>query len=402
MGLNKKKTIWRHVSEFEIFQNGDCFFPQLLSACQAAQESIHISLYWFESGTVANEFIDVFLQARSRGVVVTLLLDRIGSYDLNAADQARLIEAGVIMSWYNPIQLHNLHLIFQRDHSKLFIIDRSTLFIGGTGIADIFSASHSSQSWRENMFRIQGSIIEDALAALLKKWKSSKTKLHEKTPRDFNVNALSQSFTYYQPQGILLESRNALWLESRSTSQRSILKEIIHRIKQSQREITLVTAYFAPSARLRYALKKAAKRGGKVKLLVPGIESDHPIFIRAGQYYYNGLLKHGVQIFEFRKSFMHTKLVICDDFICIGSSNLDIYTQRWSLEANVALLESRYADKVKAMIETDINYSEAIEVDTWSSRHLGVKALNFMAYLISIWGNNLARQIVLAGRYFKT
>src|SRR5690606_9714230 len=101
----------------------------------------------------------------------------IGSYDLSREDRNRLYDAGILLGWYNPIQLERLHLILQRDHSKLFIIDNKSLFIGGTGIADIFSPTNNSQAWRENMFKIKGSIVIDALASLYEKWLSSHASL---------------------------------------------------------------------------------------------------------------------------------------------------------------------------------------------------------------------------------
>ena len=404
--MKKKQPNWRSIDDFHILKNGNDFFPKLLDACKSAQESIHISLYWFESGHVANDFIEAFIEARRRNVTITLLLDQVGSLDLSKHDRARLIDAGVILGWYNPVKFERLHLIFQRDHSKLFIIDRDILFIGGTGIADIFSPKNHSHSWRENMFQVQGNIVADALNSLKRKWASSDAELERPTKRHkfrFWLNSLFAPLKHHTnvPAHGNATLNNGLWLESRGSSQRNILNEVIYRIKHSQQRIIFATAYFAPSPRLRYALKKAVQRGVDVTLLVPGKESDHPIFQRAGQYYYQGLLKKGVKIFEFQKSFMHTKLVVCDDFICLGSSNLDIYTQRWSLEANIAILDPAKATEVTAMLQDDISSSKAIEKNRWDHRGMGIRFLNYLAYSISRWGNNWARQLLLFNRYYK-
>ena len=48
----------------------------------------------------------------------------------------------------------------------------------------------------------------------------------------------------------------------------------------------------------------------------------------------HGLLRHGVRIFEYQPRFMHQKVVLCDHWATIGSTNLDRWNLRWNLEVN--------------------------------------------------------------------
>lgn len=413
--MKNQPSPWRDSCEITPFIDGETFFPALLEACEQAKFSIHIALYWFETGKVADLFIETLIQACGKGVKVTCLLDELGSFSLNIVDRQRLHNAGIILAFYNPIRFERLHLILQRDHSKLFIIDNHMLFIGGAGIADIFAPATTDATtevaakvatpasprihWRENMFQLAGPIAIDALKGLQRKWQDKKVMFYDQRRQHIESTLFS-----YRPASVNTRcDRTALcrWLESKGHTQRQILKTVIRQIKRSSKRVILVTAYFAPEPRLRLALKKAVTRGVQVTIVLPGAASDHPLLQRAGQYYYEKLLQAGVIIYEYAPCFMHSKIVICDDRVYFGSSNLDKYTQRWSLEANIEVLDPEFAHSMQTMVNEDIANSEEIKLDTWANRHWRSKLINLIAYKIGCWGDFLARQLLLIQRLSK-
>jgi len=397
-----KKYPWRHLDSITPLIDGEAFFPAMLAECQKAQKSIHLSLYWFESGQTASQFIQILSNACARGIQVSCLLDVIGSKNLSTADCQKLTTAGVLFGWYNPVKMDRLHLILQRDHTKLLIIDKATLFIGGTGIADTFAPSDPSilnqtapVHWRENMFRIQGPILIDALQSLARKWYSKECDIIHR-PQWCQTTSPFSPPTYHATS--TPQADKIRWLESKGYAQRQILKAVINRIKKARHSIVFATAYFAPDRRLRQALQKAATRGVKVTILLPGIHSDYPLLHFAGQFYYEKLLKADVRIFEYQQRFLHMKIVICDDFVCLGSSNLDTYTQRWSLEANIEVLDHAFAQRMRDMIQEDIQHSSNITLQSWQGRSWWHKVKNLLAYKIKGIGDMLSRQISLYGQ----
>lgn len=396
---------WRDAYSIEILIDGEQYFPALLHACEMAKTHIHLSLYWFESGNIADQFIRIMLQARKKGIAVTCLLDEIGSLALSIADRRLLEDAGVLLGWFNPIRFERLHLILQRDHSKLFIIDNHTLFIGGTGIADIFLPKKTTDTqthqqtprvhWRENMFKLQGPIVIDALQSIQTKW-SHKSVMLTNTPNW--IAKASDLFRYNQSTALNATFGPHIqtkWIESKGRDQRKILKTIIQDMNRSTEKVILATAYFAPDPRLRLALKRAVKRGIQVIILLPGTCSDHPLLQRAGQYYYQKLLEAGVKIYEYEPAFMHAKIIICDDTVYFGSSNLDLYTQRWSLEANIQVKDACFTAEIAAVLAKDIAQSKEIALANWQKRHWWLKLTSFFAYKLGCWGDFLARQLLL-------
>jgi len=404
---------WRQSEPIEILADGDQFFPALLNAISTAQYTVHIELYWFESGAIANQFISVLEQVVQAGVKVSLLLDEFGSKDLNNADQQRLVEANVLLGWYNPIAFNRLHLVLQRDHTKLFIIDGWHVFVGGTGIADNFlltsnpiaprskpgqprrSQQTTSQQWRENMFRIQGPVAQDCLQSIITKWEKSETEQVNTPPWLQTSIAQLLNSSYRAKQAMSEQTIKVRWLVVAGPQQRQILKAVIEQIHQAQQSIIIATAYFAPPPRLRSALKKAMRRGVKVQIIVPGEQSDHPILQLAGRYYYHSLLKHGVEIFEYQHRFTHMKVVVSDDTLCVGSTNLDLYTQRWSLEANMMIKSAQCAERMREILQQDLSKSKRIDKVKWAKRAYVTRGMIYLAYKIAVFADGLSRQLRL-------
>jgi phosphatidylserine/phosphatidylglycerophosphate/cardiolipin synthase-like enzyme len=108
------------------------------------------------------------------------------------------------------------------------------------------------------------------------------------------------------------------------------LNERLHGARQ---RIWFATAYFIPSWSIRRKLKRAARAGIDVRLLLPGPITDHPGARHASRRYYGRLLKNVVRIYEYTPRFFHAKTVLCDNWVTIGSSNYD----RWNLQWNLRL-----------------------------------------------------------------
>ena len=86
---------WRCCNDATFLVDGIQFFPEMLSAIELAQHSVLMEMYLFESGQVANRFIQAFSAAAQRGVTVLLLVDAYGGLKLLPEDRQKMISAGV-------------------------------------------------------------------------------------------------------------------------------------------------------------------------------------------------------------------------------------------------------------------------------------------------------------------
>jgi cardiolipin synthase len=155
---------------------------------------------------------------------------------------------------------------------------------------------------------------------------------------------------------------------SASLREQDIRRSLFNRVRAAGRRVWISTAYFVPSRKLLRALKRAARRGVEVRLLLPGPYTDHPAVRHAGRRFYGGLLRAGVRVFEFQPRFLHAKSILCDNWASVGSSNFDRWNLRWNLEANQEVDDPRFAVSVQAMFEDDFRDSLEIRHEDWQRR----------------------------------
>jgi cardiolipin synthase A/B len=173
---------------------------------------------------------------------------------------------------------------------------------------------------------------------------------------------------------------------------KEITRSVVKHIRKSDRRVWLATAYFWPSGRLRRALRRAARRGLNVRVLVPGPQTDHPAIRAVGRLFYPRLLRNGVVIFEYQPGFVHTKLVLCDDWASVGSSNLDRWGLQWNLDANQEVDSPAFAAQAAAIFERC--FADSIELSAADplQQTLRVQFWRLLAQAIFAWSRRaLAR-----------
>jgi cardiolipin synthase len=162
-------------------------------------------------------------------------------------------------------------------------------------------------------------------------------------------------------------------------------KMLLNRIRHGQQRIWMTSAYFISSRKIRRALRRATIDGKNVRLLLPGPMTDHPALRYASRRYYARLLRHGVRIFEYQRRFMHTKVVLVDDWCTLGSSNMDRWNFRWNLEANQEVEDPVLAVKVREMLLTDFAHSEEIDYRLWMQRSRSQRLKEWLWGIVDRW-----------------
>lgn len=344
---------WRHGNRFRLLIDGAAFFPAMLDAIAGAHRQILLEMYLVESGRITTRFIDALTAAAHRGVRVFLLLDGFGCRGLSADDRARLQAHGVELVVYNPLQFGALRRNLFRDHRKLLVVDADYAFVGGVGITDDFdAASHPQLHWHDAMVEIRGPLVGDWQTVFAHNWAHWAT-----TP----ALIIDEAATKVGGQA------GCVSLAGPGT-RAAIKRGLLQRITRARQRIWLATAYFVPSWKLRRRLARAAQRGVDVRLLLPGPHTDHPAVRHAGRRFYRRLLLAGVRIYEYQPRFQHAKVALIDDWVAVGSSNLDRWNLRWNLEANQEIDATDFAAATAEMFATDFGVSEEYRTDSWGRR----------------------------------
>jgi len=164
-----------------------------------------------------------------------------------------------------------------------------------------------------------------------------------------------------------------------------IANAVATRIGVATQRAWIMSAYFVPSRRFRKALRRAARRGVDVRLLVPGPLTDHPWVRHAARRFYGKLLRNGVRIYEYRPRALHGKMTICDDWVSVGSSNLDRWSFKWNLEANQEIDAAAFASVAAAVFDQDCGQSLELDRRHWPQRAWVDRLQEQLAGILDRW-----------------
>lgn len=351
---------------FTLLVDGHVFFPRMSEVIASARHHIFMEMYLVESGAITTGFVNEFLEAAERGVEVQLLLDDFGARGLSRVDRKRLTDGGVQLVFYNPLRLLKMTSNLFRTHRKLLIVDDEIAFVGGAGLADEFSGENA---WRETMVEIRGPIVVDWHDVFASTWAQCS-------------GASAATATPHQNRAGDMDGRVACTHPELHTE---IKRVFLTRVARSRERIWLTTAYFIPSRKVRRALRRAARRGVDVRIILPGSITDHPAIRQASRRFYARLLRYGVRIFEYQECFMHSKVVLVDDWCSIGSSNMDRWGFRWNLEANQEVESHEFIETLLSMLSTDLERCEEVDSDTWRQRSRTARVKERFWGQIDLW-----------------
>lgn len=344
---------WRENNGFLLLVDGQRYFPAIFSALRQARHVILCEMYLVSSGRLLDSFLQHLADARRRGVRVYMMMDDFGARGLAAGDRQRLLDMGAHLAFYNPFRFGRLRRSLLRDHRKLLVVDHELAYTGGAGITDDFWRPEQPQAqWLDVMVQARGPVVGDWVAlygALWKQWS------------DIPLPAVPATLPAHGEQlGRVVVNQIPRRME--------VKRAVIKRVLTAERRVWLATAYFVPSLRLRRALRKAAAGGCDVRLLLPGVYSDHPAVRHAGRRYYSSLLRAGVAIYEHQSRFVHAKVLLCDNWVSIGSSNIDRWGQRWNLDANQEVDDKAFAGWVESFFSREFAHCQRIEWEAWRRR----------------------------------
>lgn len=320
-----------------LLQSGAEFFPALCADLAAARHSIYLETYIFAADATGQRVAAALKAAAARGVAVHLLLDGYGSADLPAAFVEELRRTGVDVQWFRRergwlrLRRHRL----RRLHRKLAVVDGRIAYVGGINIVDDIPPDTGLTEPRlDYAVRAEGLLAGQVLHEMRRLWTTLKwLNLKKRLVR------WRQDWRNHGGASGQIE----LLLRDNLRHRRDIERAYLLAIHQAQREIVLAHAYFLPGRRLRRALIEAAQRGVRVVLLVQG-RVEYLIQHYATQALYRQLLAAGIEIYEYRASFLHAKVGVVDgQWATVGSSNFDPFSLWLAREANVALRHASFA-----------------------------------------------------------
>lgn len=322
-----------------LLRNGEEYFPRLLAAIESAQDSVYLETYIYEADGSGRQISDALQSAARRGIAVRLLLDGFGSAALPQGWVDELRAAGVEVLWFRQevgrFSWQRYHL--RRLHRKLVLIDAHTAFIGGINIIDDLPQGMDAPRL-DYAVEVKGDVVNDIHVSMRRLWLLvAWTHFHRRGERE-KIRQLQRSSGQQQ---VVFLARDSL--RHRRDIERAYLKAITH----AQSEIIIANAYFLPGRSFRRALLDAAKRGVRVVLFLQG-KVEYRLQHYATLALYDEFLRAGIEIHEYRASFLHAKVAVVDgEWSTIGSSNIDPFSLWLAREANLAVHDKAFASHLR-------------------------------------------------------
>ena len=115
-----------------------------LAAIAAARHHVHLETYLLTDGVVGQRYADALTERARLGVRVRLMLDGIGALGAGDDYRQRLLDAGVRLREFNPVNpLRDPRLwrVTRRTHRKTLIVDGRIAFTGGVNITDAYRSA---------------------------------------------------------------------------------------------------------------------------------------------------------------------------------------------------------------------------------------------------------------------
>jgi cardiolipin synthase len=114
----------------------------------------------------------------------------------------------------------------------------------------------------------------------------------------------------------------------------------------------MIAAYFAPLGGTVRRIGAIARRGGV--RIVTASKSDNTATINAARSTYARLLRRGVKLFEYQPTKLHSKLLVMDNVVHIGSSNFDTRSLYLNMEMMLRVEDSKFAAAMRRYFEAEL------------------------------------------------
>jgi len=322
---------WYPGNRLELLENGEEYFPAVLAAIASAEREVLVETFILDEDRAGNALREALIAAAQRGVRVNLTFDHYGSPDLSPSFIDGMTEAGVLVRMFDPMpRFFGFRPNgFRRLHRKLVVVDDRIAFVGGINCSEDHYSDSGPDAKHDFAVRIEGPLVDPM--------------------RSFMRTAIATRGTGEPwrlsppPASVAGGGADALFVvRDNGRHARDIERHYKAAIRTAQREIIIANAYFFPGLGLLRQLRKAARRGVKVTILVQG-NPDVPLSLAASRWLYAYLTKGGVHIHEFCARPFHGKVAVIDDeWATIGSSNLDPLSLAVNLEANVVVRDRAF------------------------------------------------------------
>lgn len=369
-----------------LLNDGDEILSDMLQTIGAAERSVNFMVYIWEPGRMSGRIFEALIERARAGIQVRVLLDGLGGIGCPDEDVDRLRGAGGRVSTFRPPRMGKLMRFHRRNHRRAIVIDGITAYTGGVAVADHWlGKARNPDEWRDTMVRVEGCLAENVQSAFAELWAAG-------TGEVLTGEAFFPSFdddpAPLMDAGPVTGSGGSLHsisvVSSPSDEEHPLRVFFFMTFLAARERLWITTPYFVPDHHTREVIKRRARAGVDVRVLMPGRHTDAWPIRYASHSYFSELLNAGVRVYEYQPTMLHTKHVVADGrWSVVGSANMDIRSKELNEENVLGILDTTLAAQLEATFLEDLENSHEFDRVTWRRRGLHRRALERLCVLFA-------------------
>lgn len=362
-------------NKVDVYIDGEEKFKNLIEDIRNAKDHIHLEYFIIKDSEIGRKIKEELIKKANEGVKIRIIYDDVGCWRFwfhrNFFKDMKNHNIQVVPYLKGKISLPIGGQLNYRNHRKIVVIDGKIGYTGGINIGDEYLGKNKKFGyWRDTHIKIEGTSVYMLQMIFLTDW-------------------------YYNTKEILLKEKLFPKLEKKGNTMMQIVAsgpdsdwESMHyayfyAICQAKKSIYIETPYFIPDESLLKALKCAALSGVKIIILFPKI-ADHKIVNTASYSYFQEILESGGKVYLYNKGFLHSKVVIIDDFMAsTGSANMDLRSFKLNFEVNAFIYDENIIKEIKNEFMKDLQNSEELQRDKFENRNIKMKVKESISRLFS-------------------
>ncbi|MCR5519069.1 MAG: cardiolipin synthase [Bacteroidales bacterium] len=346
-------------NSFEIITTGQRKQELLMKDIREAKESIHLEYFHFGNDRGGREVLELLEEKAREGVEIRFLNENIANFPIPSSYYNKMRKSGIEVERFTNSKQGILSLPMKlnyRNHRKVVVIDGKIGYTGGMNINN-----HYFFQWRDTHLRIEGNAVAALQATFLDSWMTSGGTLKQPLSYYFKV--------FNEPAEGQFKDKLIQIVPDESDSSWPLLQMGYEWVLQNAKDyVYMQTPYFVPPESFLIALKSAALRGVDVRIMFPE-KVDTPFMGAANKAYYSECMEAGVKIYERGREFIHSKTVVCDDYLSqIGTANIDIRSFNLNHEVNAYIYDEQTALANKEIFFKDMEISKRLDPKGWMMR----------------------------------
>ena len=367
-------------NKLKLLKSGEEKFIDLFQKIEQAKHHVHLEYFNFRNDSIANALFELLGKKAKEGVEIRAIFDAFGNFSNNQPLKKKHLkeirESGIEIVKFDPFRFPWINHAFHRDHRKIVVIDGKIGYTGGMNIADYYiEGLPEIGDWRDMHIRIEGTAVNNLQDIFLDMWNKC-------TKQEIGGAA------YYPIQNdttnCYLSDKSVAIVDRYPRKDPKTMREVYaHAIENAENKVQIINPYFTPVKRIKKAIKKAADKGVKVEIMIPG-KSDIGFTPDAAMYIANQLRKKGVDIYIYNGGFHHSKIMMVDSLYCtVGSTNLNSRSLRFDYEVNAFIFDKETTDELIQIFREDKENSTLLTAEIYKERTTWKKFIGWFAHLFT-------------------